>query len=61
MIFFPMFFLSVPLKRTRLIAREAALTTSIGLFSSVLAFVPLQLTAMIGGIVALVTLKQFFP
>ena len=52
MIFFPMFCLGVLLKRTRLIAREAALATFIGLFSSVLALVPLQVTALIGGIVA---------
>ena len=44
-----------------MIAREAALTTSIGLFSSVLALVPLQLTTFIGGIVALVTLERFLP
>ena len=61
MIILPMFCLSVLLKRTRPIAREAALTTSIGLFSSVLALVPLQLTTFIGGIVALVTLERFFP
>ena len=59
--FLPMFCLSVPLKRTKLIARKAALTTFIGLFSSVLPRVYFQTSSLIRRIIALVTLERFFP
>ena len=58
--FLSVLFHQVPLKIGQLFAWEIAMSTNVGMFSSVIAFVHFQITCTIAWIVALVTLERFF-
>ena len=56
-----MFFHHMPLKVPGVSAREDALTTIVGIFSSVFALVLVKITSNSSRIVALVALERLFP